>query len=72
MRQDHLIVVAPIAGGWRVALDDLEPMMFLSGRRAEAHARALAKRLAVVGGEARLMIHDRSYALIGAQLYLAD
>ncbi|MFC3069258.1 hypothetical protein [Phenylobacterium soli] len=72
MRHDHLIVVAPAAGGWRVALDDLEPVMFLSGREAEAHARSLATRLAAVGDDARVTVHDRADVLVGSRRYLAE
>ena len=72
MRQDHLIKVEPAAGGWRVVLDDLQPLMFLSGFKAEQHARGLAGRLAEVGDDTHLLIHDRSRALVGAQSYLAE
>ena len=72
MRQDHLISVEPTAGGWRVSLDDLQPLMFLSGRDAEQHARALAARLTTLGDDAKVLIHDRSSALVGAQHYLAE
>jgi hypothetical protein len=72
MRQDHLITVDPAPGGWRVALDDFPPMMFLSGRRAEQHARSLAARLASLGDDAKVMIHDRTSALVGAQHYFAE
>ena len=45
MTRQHKIAVAPVDGGWSIACDGgLEPMMFLSGARAEAQARALAQR----------------------------
>ena len=71
MGHDHVITVRPTAGGWRVALDDLQPLMFLSGSKAEQHARSLAARLAELGDDTEVRIHDRSTALVGAQHYLA-
>lgn len=72
MGHDHLITVEPTAGGWRVALDDLQPLMFLSGRQAEQHAHGLAARLAGLGDDSRVLIHDRTTALVGAQSYFAE
>jgi len=72
MTQDHLISVQPAAGGWTVALDDLPALMFLSGLKAEQHARGLAARLAALGDDAKVLIHDRSSALVGAQHYMAE
>lgn len=69
MLQDHLITVRPVPGGWRVALDDLQPQLFLSGRRAEGQARALAARLAGIGDRAELTIHDRASVLVGSQRF---
>jgi hypothetical protein len=66
---DHLIEVRPCPGGWRVSLDDLQPLMFLSGRKAEAHARDLARRLAEIGDSVRVLIHDRTSALVGTQAF---
>ena len=43
-----------------------EPMVFLSGARAEAQARALAVRLSDAGENVRLLVHDRTHALVGA------
>jgi hypothetical protein len=69
MTHDHQITVTPCPGGWRVSLDDLQPLMFLSGGKAEAHARDLAARLAELGDTARVLVHDRSSALAGVQLF---
>jgi UDP:flavonoid glycosyltransferase YjiC (YdhE family) len=44
-------------------------MMFLSGARAEAHARSLARRLSDTGEEVRLVVHDRSRQLVGQARY---
>ena len=71
MRQ-HQIAVVPVDGGWSVACDGgLEPVMFLSGARAEAQARALAQRLSEAGGDVRLTVRDRSSAVVGQSRYCA-
>jgi hypothetical protein len=59
MHRDHLITVEPAAVGWRVALDDLQPLLFLSAGQAEQHARGLAARLSRVGEGAEVMVRDR-------------
>jgi hypothetical protein len=70
MIRQHHIAVAPVDGGWSLACDgELEPMMFLSGGRAEAHARALAQRLSAAGGEVHLTVRDRSRAVVGSARY---
>lgn len=69
MGREHLITVEPAAVGWRVALDDLQPLMFLSGAQAEQHARGLAARLRGAGGRAKLTIRERGGA--GPQLRVA-
>ena len=72
MNRHHHIAVAPVDGGWSIACDGgLEPMMFLSGARAEAQARALARRLSEAGGDVQLTIRDRSRTLVGRAHYLA-
>jgi hypothetical protein len=74
MARQHHIAVAPVEGGWSLACDEagLEPMMFLSGARAEAHARALARRLSAAGGEVQLTVCDRSRAVVGSTHYYPD
>ena len=69
---DHAILVVPVEGGWRVhsPFDDT-PLMFLSGAKAEEKAKALAERLAAAGRDARVLIHDRTEALIGTWRYFA-
>jgi hypothetical protein len=72
MWRDHLIKVAPVDGGWTVRCDgDMQPLMFLSGARAEAHARNLAKRYAGFGDDAQVVIHDRQGAVVGSTRYWA-
>jgi hypothetical protein len=73
MARRHHIAVAPVEGGWSLICDGaLEPMLFLSGGRAEAHARALAHRLAEAGGEVHVTVHDRSRALVGSMRFGCD
>jgi len=70
MSRRYEIAVGPVAGGWSLACDALgEPTMFLSGARAEAHARALALRLSQAGEEVELVVHDRSRKLIAQARY---
>jgi hypothetical protein len=72
MLRQHHIAVTPVAGGWALAVDGgLEPMMFLSGARAEAQARALARRLSEAGLEVQLTVRDRSRTVVGLTRYLA-
>ena len=72
MLEDHLITVRAVQGGWRVALDDLTPVMFLSGGRAEHEARRLAGALNGLGRHAQVLIHDRTDALVAARRYFAE
>lgn len=69
MAHDHLIMVRACPGGWSVSLDDCQPLMFLSGRRAEIHAYDVATRLAEIGDTARVLVHDRTSALAGVQVF---
>jgi cell division protein FtsZ len=72
MWRDHIIIVAPVDGGWTVRCDeDMQPLMFLSGARAEEHARTLAQRFAGMGDDAEVVIHDRQDTLVGATRYRA-
>jgi hypothetical protein len=72
MTDDHLITVDAVQGGWRVAMDDLTPLMFLSGGRAEVEARRLAGALNDVGDDARVLIRDRANTLVGSRRYYAE
>lgn len=67
---DNRIMVVPVEGGWslRTALSDA-PLMFLSGAKAEAEAKALAARIAAAGQDTRVLIHDRSEALVATFRY---
>lgn len=69
---DHRISVMPVEGGWSVLspLNDT-PLMFLSGAKAEAKAKALAEQLAAAGSDARVLVHDRTQALVGTWRYFA-
>ena len=67
MHKDHLITVEPAAVGWRVALDDLQPLMFLSGVEAEEHAHGLAARLSRFGDATRVTIHSPALTVVGSR-----
>jgi hypothetical protein len=72
MPRRYFIAVAPIEGGWSVACDAVrEPMVFLSGARAEAQARALAVRLSDAGDDVELTVRDRAQVLVGTASYPA-
>jgi hypothetical protein len=60
------ILVEPVEGGWCVQFrDGCESLMFLSGGRAEDHARILAGCLAGCGQDVLVEFHDRHNALAG-------
>jgi hypothetical protein len=64
------VQVTPADGGWAVHCTALqEPLMFLSGRRAEDQARRLASCLAGLGRAVRMEIQDRSGRTIGVLTY---
>lgn len=71
MTAQRVILVSPLADGWAVRCAGIEPLVFLSGGRAEAYARRLALCLAKLGREVQVRIHDRARNLVGAQLYPA-
>jgi hypothetical protein len=72
MTHHFTIAVGPVEGGWSVACDAVrEPMMFLSGARAEAQARALAQRLSDAGEDVQLTVRDRAHTLVGSARYRA-
>jgi|GEM_PF-1137489 len=67
---DAVILVEPVDGGWCVhSRGACEPLMFLSGGRAETHARALAKCLSTLGHDVLVELHDRRNALAGIVHY---
>jgi hypothetical protein len=70
---DALVKVCPIGGAWMVeGAQDLQPLLFLSGAKAEAQAHAIARSIAKTGGDARVAVHDRSQQLVGTVRYFAD
>ena len=63
---EQLIEVTPIPGGWCVEMcGRLEPILFLSGARAETAARRMAQCVAELGRDARIHVHDRQDLVIG-------
>ena len=71
MSNQRVILVSPLADGWAVICAGLEPLLFRSGGRAEAQAKRLALALAKLGQAVQVRIMDRSWNLVGAQLYPA-
>lgn len=63
------VSVAATNAGWLVQSDACEPVMFLSGGRAEAHARGLAAALARAGLAANLTVHDGKGREIARRAY---
>ena len=62
----QLISVQPIGEGWSMRSDAFDSeMMFLSGAKAEAAARRLAKTLAKSGQDSEIRIFLRDGALAG-------
>lgn len=67
---EQLIDVAHVNGAWRLQMNPaLEPILFLSGGRAECAARNLARRLAEAGCSARVRIRDMQDVLVGDHCY---
>jgi hypothetical protein len=71
MGRDYRILVEAASVGWRVSIDNLQPLMFLSGAKAEQYARDLAVRLGQLGGETEVTIRDPAKALVGADGHAA-
>lgn len=61
--------VRPMSTGWRVEVENCEPLVFLSGAAAEAGAHALATRIASAGSDVRVTIHDRAEQVVGTRRY---
>ena len=60
------VAVSPAHGGWTVSTDgEIEPMVFLSGAKAEDAARALGLAMAEAGAEAQIVITLRDGSLAG-------
>jgi len=73
MTHQYSIVVGPVEGGWALDCDAIQaPMLFLSGARAEAHARALATRLSEAGDDVELIVRDRACVVVGLARYAAQ
>lgn len=67
------ISVVPAGNGWAVRSPSFEnEMMFVAGAKAEAAARALARRYAARGETAEVAIFLRDGALAGRFLHAAS
>jgi hypothetical protein len=70
--RDILLQVRPAAPGWLLeCAGAMEPLMFLSGAKAEAQAHTLAKSLAGAGNDTRVLVHDATHHLVGSTRYFA-
>lgn len=67
MHKPQVIEVAPVAGGWRLdsPLCGL-PLIFRSGRAAEASAHRLARAAALSGEAVEVLIRDREGRIVGS------
>ncbi len=62
----HLITVKPESAGWSVAAPPFDnAMLFLSGEKAEAAARSLARHVSEAGHSAKIEIWLRDGRLAG-------
>ena len=69
---DALVRVQPLGASWVVdGAQGLEPLLFLSGAKAEAQAHALARSIAHCGADARVAVHDRTGQVVGTFRYFA-
>lgn len=69
---DVVLTVRPMAAGWFVeGSQRLETLAFFSGAKAEAQAHALAKCMADLGRDARVLVQDRAEQIIGSTRYFA-
>ncbi|HKP77504.1 MAG TPA: hypothetical protein VJU34_00090 [Phenylobacterium sp.] len=70
---DALVKVRPVGTAWIVeGAERLQPLLFLSGAKAEAQAHAIAQSIAKTGGDARVAVHDRAEQLVGTVRYFAE
>ena len=60
------IFVAPVLTGWSVSSDGFaNPMLFLSGAKAESTARSLAEKIAEGGEPAQVEVRLRDGSIAG-------
>ena len=70
---DHVIQVRPADGGWLVESPLTGgPIKFACGEAAQGRARVLARCVAGMGLDVRVMVHDASEALRSTARYFAD
>jgi len=70
---DVRLSVRPSGPGWQVDCEiNSQPLMFMSGAKAEAQAHALAKVIASTGSGAQVEVQDRGEKIIGSTRYRAE
>ena len=70
---DVRLSVRPSGPGWQVDCEiNSQPLMFMSGAKAEAQAHALARVIAATGSGAEVEVQDRGEKVIGSTRYRAD
>jgi len=68
--KEAVVTVGPSGEGWLVEGRGLtEPLIFLSGAKAEAQAHALARSFAGPGRRACVTVHDRAQHIVGVRRY---
>jgi hypothetical protein len=69
---DCQISVVAMADTWSIQSAMIsDPLMFVSGTKAEEKARSLAQLIAMMGRDVRVLVHDRNQALAGTWRYFA-
>jgi hypothetical protein len=69
----QIVEVHRVSGGWTVSNTLLEDTLtFLSRRKAEDHAKALAGRLTRLGFDSRVDLHDQHDVPIGSIWFWGD
>jgi len=69
---DIRLSVRPSGPGWQVDCEiNSQPLMFMSGAKAEAQAHALARCIASTGNHAEVEVQDRGEQVIGNTRYRA-
>jgi hypothetical protein len=69
----QIVKVRRLAGGWNVSNSLIgESRLYGSRRQAEQHARSLAGRIAKMGFDSRVDLHDEADDLVGTMWFWRD